>query len=189
MAIWHLTLTATVDREPPQGDAHRLGRLAAGDQLLSVVIHGPTFGLLATAEAGDPFAALHTTAERLTTTLAEHGYAVQGWQALECLTPEERERRLSAASFPELVNSEGFAAIMGVTRQRVHDLETERRAAAERGETHPFPAPVVPGWWVKAGAELYSRTRKRKPGPAPRRENPLRQAARKPHGTLGDQES
>jgi hypothetical protein len=171
MGTWNLTLTATVDRETPQGDAHRLGRLAAGDQLLSVVIHGPTFGLLTTAEADDPFAALHATAERLTTTLAENGYTVQGWRALECLTPEETERRLSAASFPELINSEGFAAIMGVTRQRVHDLETERRAAAERGDPHPFPAPVVTGWWVKAGAERYAATRKRKPGPAPKRKD------------------
>lgn len=186
MATWHLTLTVAVDREPPQGDAYRLGRLIAGDQLLSVVVQGATFSLLTTADAEGPFAALQTAAGHLTMTLAEQGYTVQGWQALECITPEEAERRLSAASLPELVNSEGFAAIMGVSRQRVHDLESERRAAAERGEQHPFPAPVVTGWWVKAGAERYAATRKRKPGPVPRRENPLHRAVRRPHGTLGE---
>lgn len=187
MTTWNLTLTAALDREPTQGDAYQLGRLAAGDHFLSVVTHGSMFSLLATAEADDPIAALRTSSERLTTVLAENGYSVRDWQAMECLTSEETDRRLSAARFPELVNSEQFAAIMGVSRQRVHDLETERRAAAERGETHPFPAPVVPGWWVKAGAELYARTRKRKPGPAPRRRNPLHAAAQRPHGTIGDE--
>jgi hypothetical protein len=70
------------------------------------------------------------------------------------------------------VSAAEFAELCGVTVQRIYELETHRRQAAADGARHPFPTPVVKGVWLKSAAERYAATRKRKPGPAPRRDKP-----------------
>ena len=167
MNAWNLTVAATLDRAPSQLDAKRLGAVA-GAGLLSTMVHDTKFAVSALLDGPDPVLTLRGLSERLRTAFAELGYEFQRWEALECLSVEESEQRLAAASLPEMVNTERFAEICGVSRQRISELETERRAAAREGRTHAFPAPLVPGWWVKTAAEHYAQNRKRKPGPAPR---------------------
>jgi hypothetical protein len=62
-----------------------------------------------------------------------------------------------------LVNTEQFAAIVGVTPARIRQLRIEREAA---GEPNDFPAAVAPrsvmssGLWQRADAEAYAATRR-----------------------------
>lgn len=167
-----VNLFATLDRPVPQHTAFTLGQRIGGDGLLSVAVHEDRFGLTATAESADPIEALTAARDKFIEVLADVGFTVTGWEAAEAYSHDEVERRIDAASLPPLVDAKEFAELCGVRKQWIYDLEHQRAAAAERGDTHPFPTPIVPGWWIKAAAERFAATRKRKPGPAPRRENP-----------------
>lgn len=168
MTNWSLTLTATLDRPVEQSNAYALGTQAASGRLLSVVAHDARFGVHALSDADDALDGLTEARQRFVETLAAAGHTVTGWEAVEALSVAELERRSAAASLPPLIQAPEFAKIAGVSKQRIYELETERAKAQEEGRPHHFPAPLVPGWWVKAGAELWASTRKRKPGPAPK---------------------
>lgn len=169
MEPWNITLSATLDRPVPQHEAFALGQRIAGDSLLSVVVHDSRFATQSAHEIADPVALVAAAPGVFTEKLAEAGYTVKAWEAIECLSGDETERRLESSSIPPLINAKEFAALCGFTsHQRIYELETERRKAAEEGRPHPFPTPVVPSWWIKTAAERYAKTRKRKPGPAPK---------------------
>lgn len=79
------------------------------------------------------------------------------------LAPREVARAILAAGYrselPELVSGREAATILGITRQRVHQLATE----------HPlFPAPVAHlaagKIWLRADIEEFARVWTRKPG-------------------------
>lgn len=173
MEPWSITLSATLDRPVPQHMAFALGQHSARDRLLSVAVHDERFGIIVTSPIADPVEALADAQTGFVEALAGGGYTVTAWDAVEALSYGEVERRLSAASIPPMVSAVEFAELCGVSKQWIYDLESKRAAAAKAGESLPFPTPIVPGWWIKAAAERFAATRKRKPGPAPRRENPL----------------
>jgi hypothetical protein len=86
-----------------------------------------------------------------------------GWSqvAVEAVTESEHERRAAAPTLPELVGASEVGAMLGVSRQRVHQLRE-----------HPaFPAPLVevamgPLWDARA-VEAFARAWSRRPGRPP----------------------
>lgn len=83
--------------------------------------------------------------------------------AIEILDEEAVERRLAEPTIPPLVSTPEVAEILGVSRQRVHQLRSL--------DTFPFPVlelatgPV----WARAAVESFAETsRQRRPGRPPR---------------------
>lgn len=170
MSTLSVTLSATLDRPVPQHEAMTLGRRIAGERLLTVAIHDNRFSIITYSSADDPITGLATARDAFVDALAGAGFTVAAWDAVEALSDAEVARRIEAASIPPMVNVKEFAQLCGFSsHQRIYELDTERRKAAEAGQAHAFPTPVVPGWWIKSAAERYAATRKTKPGPAPRR--------------------
>jgi hypothetical protein len=168
MSAMNLSLRAVVDRPINEVEAFRLGQRAVEGlgQLASVSTRDErTVGLSVMVDTDDPLAVLQQARDGLVAALAEAGWSVIGWEALQALSPAEVDRRLENATIPPMVNTASFAELCGVSRQRISELETFRRAAAAKGDAYPFPQPVVPGWWLRSVAEHYAQVRKRKPGP------------------------
>lgn len=93
------------------------------------------------------------------------GHQVTAWHAVEVLTDDEHTRRARNRGMPRLVGAADFARLLGVSRQRVYQLEAKRKA----GERADFPAPVLDGHWLAAEAEHYvNRVRRTASGPVPR---------------------
>lgn len=168
MNLWSLTVTAELDHAPAQADALQLGRAIAGDDVVMVGIQDNRVSCVATSTAEDGFAALQQLREDYARVMAEHGYTLRAWESAEVLSEGETQRRIEAASIPRMVSATEFAELCGVTKQRIYELEHERRKAAEQGKPHRFPTPVVPGYWLRSAAEHYARNRPRRPG-RPRR--------------------
>ncbi|WP_435583366.1 hypothetical protein [Amycolatopsis thermoflava] len=168
MEPWSINLIATVDRPVPREQAFALGRQIAGEQLLAIGAHEADVSITMTSTTPDPIDALAEARRAFVEQLAASGYSVTAWDAAEVLSYAEVERRLSTAATPPMVSAGEFAELCGVTVKWIYKLEKERQAAAADGQAHPFPTPVVPGYWLKSAAEHFARSRKRKPGPAPR---------------------
>lgn len=87
------------------------------------------------------------------------GYAVTAWTEAEAITVEEADRRLDTPTIPELVSGVEAAAILGVSRQRVHQLSAGHSM---------FPTPVARlasgSVWLRAGVEGFARRWPRKVG-------------------------
>lgn len=164
MTKWNLSVRATLDRAMNDQDGLALGLQIGRDagQTVFASVSSQLFGLSTVVEdqGGDGLAALGEFRDLVAEQLAQAGYVVVAWEALEVRTPAETERRIETASVPPLVNTEQFAGLLGVSRQRVSELESERRAG-KRGD---FPSPMVPGWWIRAAAERYAQTRQSTPG-------------------------
>jgi hypothetical protein len=79
--------------------------------------------------------------------------------ALEVLTEAEHERRLALPAVPPLVGAAEAADLLGVSRQRVHQLHTGNPR---------FPAPVVEvrrgPLWLRSSIEEFDQSWSRKPG-------------------------
>lgn len=79
--------------------------------------------------------------------------------AAEAMTTEEQDRRLAEPLIPALVGAADAAEILGVSRQRVHQLHTENPR---------FPEPVAQlrmgPIWLRASIEAFARSWSRKPG-------------------------
>jgi hypothetical protein len=170
MTTWHLSVTVATDRPVTDDDARRISHLQGADQ---VAMNGNRLTLAATVDVVDVASPLHVLqahCDGLTAALAATGYQLVDILAVEALTPSEVERRLATAGIPPMIDVKAFAQLCGVATQRIYELETERRKATAEGRSHPFPPPVVPGWWLRSAAEHYAQTRRTKPGPAPKNE-------------------
>lgn len=82
----------------------------------------------------------------------------------EVISEDELDRELATPNYPDLVSGPEAGEILGVSRQRVHQLAAE----------HPhFPQPLyklaVGSLWVRAGIEAFAADWERKPG-RPRKE-------------------
>lgn len=165
MNTWNITVTATLDRPPADFDAYRLGREIAGAELLAATVHDARYSVHTRTEAYEPAGEVARLTRMFAARLAHEGFSIVRWEAVECLSADEVDRRLASASMPPLVSAEELAELCGVTKQRVYELEGERRKRAAAGEVYPFPTPVVPGWWLQSAAKHYAATRKTKPGP------------------------
>lgn len=183
MTTYTLALRAQLDRIPTEDQALTIARTWATRTgfTLAMTSHyadEPALGVVGAVLDGDPAAAIETGMATLVDTLAEAGFTLSAWDAVELLSPAASQRRLEAGAIPPMVSTAELAEMCGVSTARIYELETERRKAADAGERHAFPKPVVQGWWLKTAAEHYASTRRRKPGPAPRRQNPLHANAR-----------
>ncbi|MDQ0376637.1 hypothetical protein [Amycolatopsis thermophila] len=171
MEPWSITLSATLNRPVPREQAFALGRRIAADSLLSVGVHETgdvaAFNILMTSATPDPIDALVEARRAFVEQLAASGYTVTGWDAAEVLSEAESERRLANLSIPPMVSAAEFAELCEVTDKWIYKLEKERQRAAGEGRPHPFPRPVVTGYWLRSAAEHFAENRKRKPGPAP----------------------
>lgn len=81
---------------------------------------------------------------------------------LEAVTDDVLEEELAIPNYPDLVSGPEAAAILGVSRQRVHQLATTNSR---------FPTPLyklaVGSLWVRAGIEKFADEWNRKPGRRP----------------------
>lgn len=116
-------------------------------------------------DAADPAQVIGTAIRNLEAELRNVGARVAEWHAVELLSATEVERRLQRPTIPPMVNAEQFGELAGLSRQRIGQYESDRAA----GKRDDFPAPVLDGYWLRSMAEHWARTRKTKPGPAPRR--------------------
>lgn len=116
-----------------------------------------------TVEAPDPARAGSYALDELLHAAGEAKMPTGEVAALEVLTAAEADRRLDEPSFPELVGAAEAAEILGVSRQRVHQLHTENPR---------FPEPVVElrlgPLWLKASIDAFLRSWERKSGRPPR---------------------
>jgi len=174
MSTWHVSVQCLIYGEPAELAVARAGRLAAEDcgaELLYVSVQeGRRVTVAVTVESDSipwdfPLQLRGAVADRLVNSA---GHALRDWVAVEILSEEEAERRSATAGVPPLISTAEFAELLGVTVQRVYELEHERRKADQVGREHIFPRPVVRGYWLRAVAERYAAIRRRKPGPAPK---------------------
>lgn len=87
-----------------------------------------------------------------------HGPMMTEPIGMEVLTVDELERRAAEPTMPPLVGASEVAELLGVSRQRVHQLRS-----------HPeFPAPLVEvamgPLWDERAVEKFARDWERKPG-------------------------
>ena len=123
---------------------------------------GPGMRIAVYALAPSPIDIAKHAASEVDPWLEKHG--VQGETIeMRVVTEEQREAEAQAPTMPPLVSASGAAGILGVKRQRVHQL----------AQTHPkFPAPLVklatgPVWDERA-IEWFKSVWERKPGRPPR---------------------
>lgn len=184
MTTHTLTLRARLDRVQTEEQALAAARTWAdrAGAVLGMTSHHrdePVLGVVGMLRDGaEPLEAIAAATSELVAVLAEHGFNVAGWEVVELLDAATARQRLEAAAIPPMVSAQELADMCGVRVQRIYQLESERQAAAEAGEQHALPRPVVPGYWLKSAAEHYAATRKRTPGPRPSRSNPLHQNSR-----------
>lgn len=96
--------------------------------------------------------------------LRDQGATITEWHSIEVLSDAEQTRRGQNRAIPPMVNSAELAELAGLTVQRIYQYESERKA----GKRDDFPAPVLDGYWLRTVAEHWAKTRKTRPGPAPK---------------------
>jgi len=119
---------------------------------------------LQVAPTADPAQVVTSAVGNLVVELRDAGHTVQAWRGVEVVSADEQARRGRARSMPDLVNPEQFAELTGLTRQRIYQYLSDRRG----GKRDDFPDQVIDGYWLRSAAEHWARTRRTKPGPAPR---------------------
>lgn len=172
------TVTLIVDTEPPLAfdPAVAAGRRWAdladdtldGRFVYASTSHSDTEPRLHTLGGylGDDEPDLSTLRRLYEQAIAEQGSTVTSWEAVEYRTAAESERRQRAyRPMPEVVNATEFAELAGVTRQRIYQWESERKAGNRDG----FPTPILDGYWLASAARHWATTRKTTRGPDPRK--------------------
>jgi predicted DNA-binding transcriptional regulator AlpA len=168
-----ITLSVRLDRPMPADAAMPLSRTWAADSALigGMCSYGPegTYSVTGMLRDDTPAAdlpgRLARAANLLASVLAGHGYRVTDWDSVELLSDDAVNQRLRSVSMPDVVSVAEFAEELGVTRQRIYQLESDRKAGRD---TTGFPRPVLDGYWLRSQVETYRLNRKAKPGPAPK---------------------
>lgn len=105
--------------------------------------------------ADDPFEA----ARKARATLRAAGLDVRRAIGLEALTLDEMERRNAIPNYPDIVSTVEAAEVLGVSRQRVHQLWRDHA---------DFPEPLYElstgPLWVRTGIEQFAKRWDRRPG-------------------------
>lgn len=123
-------------------------------------ISARSFGVTASIEAIDPIRAAAVLAADVEGELSPYfatliGLDVETWEATDAAADEP--------NFPELVGAAEVGELLGVTRQRVHQLHTQR---------DDFPPPIVQlrmgPLWLKSAVEVWAETWERRPGRPPK---------------------
>jgi hypothetical protein len=92
------------------------------------------------------------------------GRTVVSWHAVEVLDEGEVRKRSERPVIPPVYTTEQFAEAAGLKRQRIHQYLSDLRA----GKRDDFPDQALPGLWLRSEADHWIRTRRTKPGPAPK---------------------
>ncbi|GAA0897779.1 hypothetical protein [Pseudonocardia zijingensis] len=122
-------------------------------------------GLVSAPADLDPAQLVGTAVRNLQIELSEVGAVVREWEAIEIVSEAELRRRAQRPVIPPMVNAEQFGELTGLTRQRIYQYLSDRRA----GKRDNFPDQVIDGYWLRSTAEHWARTRRTNPGPAPRK--------------------
>ncbi len=108
--------------------------------------------------SGSPTRAGELAVRAATTAVRGAGTDVARWRGVEALTADEADRRLTEPAIPELVGTPEAGQVLGVSRQRIHQL---------RGRDD-FPAPVVVlgtgPLLTRSSVEAFAERRLPKPG-------------------------
>lgn len=160
---WQVILTADLNREPSDDTLRDLVDSLDEQQ---AVIGGPTsyaphsVSAIMTIEAvPTPRAAIDEGSAAFVLAVVQAGYSIEAWTEAEAITTAEADRRIETPTIPELVSGKEAAEILGVSRQRVHQLAND----------HPdFPEPVAHlangKIWLLASIEGFARRWTRTPG-------------------------
>lgn len=129
------------------------GSVSGLDHRISAVMTiSNALGVLAAVDAG---------AGALTAALANNGHFAHA-RAAEAITVDEHDRRLAEPTIPDLAGASEAAEILGVSRQRIHQLHHENPG---------FPTPVVEvrmgPLWTRASIEAFDRSWARRVGRPP----------------------
>ncbi|MEV1295793.1 hypothetical protein [Pseudonocardia sp. NPDC049635] len=169
----HHTITLTVALDRPISDEQAsdiatrwASTLAAELVMTSIARDEPWLRVSASAspDAVDVPSIASTAAAALIEEVTHAGHQVTDWHAIEVLTDDEQRRRAATRGIPPLTDAQAFADLLGVKRQRIYQLLTERRG----GKRDDFPLPVIEGYWLTSEAEHFARTRRTQPGPPAR---------------------
>lgn len=108
----------------------------------------------------DALAASIAGANTLTVALSTLDIEAEQLTGIEAITTDEQDRQLGMSTIPPLVGASEAAAILKVSRQRIHQLHTSHS---------DFPPPAVEAamgpLWLQAAIEGFDRRWTRKPGP------------------------
>jgi predicted DNA-binding transcriptional regulator AlpA len=130
---------------------------------------GPLHGSLSVGEAGwsaivtvdatDLDAAREHAVTEVLRLARQAGFPTSPVVRVETVREDVRDAELEVPNYPDLVSGPEVAELLGVTRQRVHQLAAD----------HPdFPTPLyrlgVGSLWVRAGIEKFAKSWERKPG-------------------------
>lgn len=158
MSSWIAQVTVATPAPLTEHDLVTLDEVAERrDATVASRADGPGFTLTIGLDEGEPIAAARTAAQFLHTVL---GKAAAGQILdLRVCTPERFETEALRPDFPPLASASDAAEILGVSRQRVHQLAASNTR---------FPAPVArvgtgPLWTVPA-IEHFARIWERRPG-------------------------
>lgn len=134
-----------------------------GEAAIGQDAHGALSAIL-TLEAGSHDKALHDADVRMADAIREFQLDPGDIVEARALTEERAEDEVNTPNYPDIVSAVEAADILGVSRQRLHQLYRE----------HPdFPDPLYElrtgPLWVRAGIEAFNERWTRKPG-RPRRD-------------------
>lgn len=168
-----ITLTVLTDvhlTEPQAGAAAHAWAQNAGVALVMYSTDPDTpwlsvVGGIQTPDTADPVQLLGAAVRGLVLELGAVGAGVARWLGVELVDVDELNRRRGTDdALPATVDAGEFGELAGLTRQRIQQYESDRGA----GKRADFPAPVLPGRWLRSDAALWAATRRTKPGPVPK---------------------
>jgi hypothetical protein len=153
----HVRLARILDPAAAADLAVDIAQSLAPDLAASVTTLGDEATVTATITADDPLTCAREGLALITRALADLGHEVVDTLALEAVDADLADARAEESSIPDLVTAIDAAKMLGVSRQRVHQL-----AARE-----DFPAPLLHlggPIWVRAGIEAFAARWERRGG-------------------------
>ena len=114
--------------------------------------------LMVETSSANPLRAGELGRQIVSRAIATTGASIAGWLGVEAITDDEADRRLTDPPIPDLVGTPEAGEILGVSRQRVHQLR----------QREDFPPPVVElgagPVWTQMSIEAFDESWTRKPG-------------------------
>jgi hypothetical protein len=150
-------VTFTFEAAPDHGLLEKLGDALEPHDVSVAAVPTDSFAVTGHVGAVGPVEAI-TSMQALVAPAVTMILGVAEVVAIEAMTEDEYERRADAPTLPEMVGASEVGEMLGVSRQRVHQLR----------ENSAFPAPLVevsmgPLWDARA-IEAFAREWDRRPG-------------------------
>jgi len=157
MSEWQVTLTFT--GSPGEETLIALGGALEGQEAsVAAVPSRDQFTISLPIEGMRVSDAIRDACKRAVYELHQAGLT-EHLTAVEALEPAEYERRAWEPTVPDVVGPIEAAQILGVSRQRVHQLVADNRR---------FPAPIIVtksgSLWARSAIDAFARSWTRKPG-------------------------